>query len=189
MACPDEGYYEETSNHTCLSCDVSCKRCADGANTDNGCSSCGGGLLLLRNGLTGSETVLDPLDSSLTKQLSNVKLGQCKTECPSAGYFVNAATSSCDLCSTGCISCTGSANNQCLSCAENFYFVESSKSCVSSCTSPLVNDAFLRKCTTGCPVDGTYLNTVKNACELCPSNCTKCTSLTTCQGCRESLYL
>ena len=73
---------------------------------------------------------------------------------------------SCDL---TCQTCTGTASNQCTSCPSN-YFLTSSSTCSSACSSPYFADPSTWTCVTTCP-SGYYGVTSSRTCvTVCPDN-------------------
>ena len=73
------------------------------------------------------------------------------------------------LCDSSCLSCTGTAANQCSSCS-SVNFLTSSYICASSCSSPYYADSTTNTCTTTCP-SPYYGDPTTNLCESsCPDN-------------------
>jgi proprotein convertase subtilisin/kexin type 5 len=58
--------------------------------------------------------------------------GSCSKVCPT-GYYSTSTSATCSLCSTSCLTCSGPANNQCLTCPTGKYL--SNNMCVSNCAS------------------------------------------------------
>jgi hypothetical protein len=85
------------------------------------------------------------------------------------GYYANIFSSTCDACSSGCISCSSIGCSQCNS---STYILE--KVCVASCGS------------------GYYANSSTRICDKCPNNCYSCSYISgvlTCSECVIEYYL
>jgi len=85
------GYYFESSNFSCVGCDLSCLTCIDSFSTN--CTSCSAGKFFF--------------DS------------ECILQCPSH-YYNDSTNNSCLLCDKSCFECNGSYQNNCLSCYPDF---------------------------------------------------------------------
>jgi len=116
----------------CTTCSVSadtCLTCIQGLYPDNGeCKTCSGACATC----SGS-----PTSCASCKDGYYLQGSTCVSQC-SDGYFLDAGTSSCKVCSTNCLTC--SSLNRCTSCdtSSNYpYLYPATSSCVSSCPSEL----------------------------------------------------
>ncbi|KAK3853126.1 hypothetical protein Pcinc_022851 [Petrolisthes cinctipes] len=93
--------------------------------------------------------------------------GECVESCPEGTY--GSEEGECLGCSTSCASCTGPAQNQCLSCPSNLLYVTHLGLCVHSCP------------------PGYYA--VNGSCLRCGGLCEQCTSSDHCLACSHRLLL
>jgi hypothetical protein len=94
----------------------------------------------------------------------------CLQNCPT-GYFGDCETNKCELCDSACATCNGDTNNDCISCAANF-FRSKHTSCVATCEV------------------GTYADVPTESCLRCPIDfCTECSNKTTCSKCAHGFVL
>ncbi|EAR95046.2 TNFR/NGFR cysteine-rich region family protein (macronuclear) [Tetrahymena thermophila SB210] len=142
--CPD-GTYPNSSNNICSSCNSNCTTCSGPAS--NSCLSCSGTLYL---------------DSTANT---------CVSTCPN-GYYANSQGNICSNCNSSCTTCSGPADNNCLSCSGKLYFNSALKNCVSTCPS------------------GTYSNSIGNICSPCNPQCATCSggNSNNCLSCQGSLF-
>ena len=196
-SCPD-GYWGDTSTHTCQSCfssgigpSYTCTTCSAG--TDSDCNSCDTGFFLHPN-----------------------SGGKCLDSCP-PGYWDDTSTNTCESCYTNitgpyytCATCSGGgANDNCDSCHSGTFLHASQ--CISSCPDGFWEDISTNKCQfcfnstagpafscatcisgeskgcTSCP-SGTFLypNTSGQCLSQCPEDYWGDTSTNTCQVCSSS---
>ena len=106
VACTAAGYYQNTTNQQCGTCDSSCQTCS-GSNATS-CLSCKTGMYLLA---------------------SNNSCVSCNV----AGYYQNTTSQQCTACDSSCQTCNGSNATSCLSCKTGKYLLASNNSCV-TCT-------------------------------------------------------
>jgi proprotein convertase subtilisin/kexin type 5 len=128
-----------------MSCDAACLTCTGPNNST--CTSCTGGLLLVQN-LTG---------------------GYCIGACLAVGYTQSGT--SCLECHTSCLTCSGTANNECLSCPSGTYLSNS-------------------YCRMVCP-PASFPNTTSSQCSPCDGSCTYCfgSTIDNCTGCVSGMVL
>ena len=155
-SCPD-GSWEDTTNHICSSCDISCSVCT-GANNDE-CSSCNSGYFLQPSSTicldscpvgywrdTTSNICMEcDISCSVCSDGTNTQCSSCK-----AGYFLqvgsttcltscangtwpNSTSNLCLNCDVSCVACTGPENTQCSACKPGYFLQPSSTSCLSTC--------------------------------------------------------
>jgi hypothetical protein len=79
------------------------------------------------------------------------------------------------ICNTACLTCSGPAATNCLSCPSSFYLLGST--CILTC--PYKTMPNNRTCVTACPYYF-YSNSYNGFCEPCPSGCPSCNSSTNC---------
>ena len=108
--CP-VGYWQDTDNHICASCNAACAACTGSASTQ--CSACKSGYFLQPNSAT------------------------CLDSCP-IGYWGNPTSNLCLNCDASCATCTGPDNTQCSACKPGFYPDSSLNTCKSKSDFSLV---------------------------------------------------
>lgn len=144
---------------------------------------------------------------------TNLYNSTCISTCPS-GYV--GISSVCQLCTSNCKTCSGGPNI-CLSCISGTYYISSSQSCVTNCTTNLFIDYVSQSCVgcnstcntcinssttcTSCTSPAVLYNyqcltvcpnqmySLGGICTLCPSNCTGCNSFSNCSGCSGTYIL
>lgn len=79
------------------------------------------------------------------------------------------------ICNTACLTCSGSAATNCLTCPSGFYLLGST--CILTC--PYKTMPNNRTCVTACPAYF-YSNSYNGFCEPCPSGCPSCSNSTSC---------
>jgi hypothetical protein len=94
----------------------------------------------------------------------------CVSICSSNYFLVDNV---CTYCMPPCRLCTGAVNV----CA----------SCFSNSSTPIYYNQYCI-IALNCPV-GHYVNSTNSSCEICPTNCTQCTSPTNCSVCSSNYYL
>ena len=200
-SCPS-GYFQYTSNNTCLHCDISCLTCQQTAMDQ--CLSCANNLYL--------QPAIGP--------------ALCLSTCPlrTYKYTINYTCLPCD---STCLTCIGSSASQCLTCdtgivlssvspaqcvnfcADGYYFNSVSSvcnRCDSSCKTCIAGDAssctacnstsFLQaptppsSCDSSCPF-GLYPVITNNTCQYCDNTCLNCstTGLKSCTSCNAGSFL
>ena len=196
--CPS-GYFEASSNNTCVKCTAPCTECS-AASTQ--CTACA------------ATYYLQPTTPT------------CLQTCPN-GSFKNLSTLNCDNCTTACSKCGDSTATNCSSCSTGYYLQPSpdDTTCNNSCPSGFYGDASTNtciQCTTACTKcsDGTatqcsacnatyylqpaphpttctntcpsgyYEVSSSNTCGQCTSPCSDCnSSATQCSSCVATYYL
>ena len=145
-SCP-LGFWEDTTNHICVPCNVACVLCSDGTHTQ--CTACSPGYFL------------QPSPSTV-----------CLNACPD-GYWGNSGSNSCDTCNAACAICTGPSDTQCSACNSGYFLQPSSTTCLDSC-----------------PI-GYWGNTTSNTCMECDIACSNCTNATNtaCSACNTGYFL
>ena len=105
--CP-VGYWQDTTNHICANCDISCSQCTGPLNTQ--CSACSTGYF--------------------QQPASTI----CLSSCPN-GYWEDVANRVCASCDTPCSQCTGPSDTQCSACNAGFFLQPppSETTCLNSC--------------------------------------------------------
>ena len=93
-SCPS-GYYEDSTNRTCLQCISPCQTC--NITNGNSCQSCINGTYLYKD--------------------------SCSNTCPS-GQYGNNYTNTCDVCDTNCTTCFGPGSNDCIICSNGYYLLD-----------------------------------------------------------------
>ena len=139
--CPDGSYLPNPlTDNICLSCHSSCKTCSGGASSSN-CLSCN-------------------LAGSFPYYYSTG--GTCSATCPTKTYVSDETNKMCTHCHSECLSCSGIARTNCLSCdttVVNFkYYWSVTKTCTSLCP------------------QGRYLSNPASdtVCTTCHSSCKSC---------------
>ncbi|CAD8173047.1 unnamed protein product [Paramecium pentaurelia] len=172
-------YYKNLSN-ICQSCKETCAMCT---NNDN-CSEC------IYN------YYLHPLTKDCVQICDN-------------GYMHNYIQRKCQICATGCQSCFGQSNNQCLSCFPNYFYyknqcwysqcpistydeqgicIQCDQYCMTcdaqqSCLSCLSGYFYYnQKCYQTCP-DGYFGDSINKQCSQCKQNCRICQDADNCTYC------
>ncbi|XP_061589572.1 LOW QUALITY PROTEIN: proprotein convertase subtilisin/kexin type 5 [Cololabis saira] len=92
----------------------------------------------------------------------------CVSECP-RGFWGDRRR--CKRCYSSCESCTGSRNDQCISCQPGHHLTEGANTCTAACG------------------DSYYLDHDTNMCRKCSENCLKCTSYSICTECKADTSL
>lgn len=152
LTCPGGQYASTPASHLCLACNTNCVQCSGTATNCTFCSKTTGMFLYQ---------------------------AKCYSSCPNGyyGFISSSATTSdsCQVCTPGCVTCTGAGLTTCLSCGNNG-----------------TADFYLSGTTCGvtCP-DGQYAGAVtSHACLACTSPCAKCTvSATRCTFCTGTYFL
>ena len=197
--CPDR-HWKDTTNNTCVPCDIACSACLGSSNSE--CSACNSGYFL------------QPSPESTT----------CLNSCPS-GYWKDITNHICDPCNAACSACTGSLNSQCSTCNTNYYLQPppAGTTCDSTCPNGYWRDDaskkcqschhtcsictgtgnyrcsacnlgyFLRSSVTTCAstcTPGYWGNTSSNTCEICDSSCSVCTGPNNnqCSACNSGFF-
>ena len=182
-------YFERLidSRTVCGTCHPACADCFDSSQST--CLSCSTGHILY--------------NTKCYKDLN----------CPS-GQYQRILQEQCQSCHRACLNCTGSTQNDCLSCSPDF--IQDGKSCVSTCPSgkyphgrsceicsaecekcespgpdscSSCNPGFYllkTSCVASCPL-GTYKH--QGICELCSGNCETCSSFLNCSVCGKGFFL
>lgn len=103
--------------------------------------------------------------------------GTCYTTCPD-GTFPNSTDSLCMPCLENCATCKSANSNDCLSCTNKYFFIQTS-----------IEDK-TGNCNPTCPA-GTWGDSLSNACNPCHQDCLECYggALNTCTKCGDGLYL
>lgn len=94
----------------------------------------------------------------------------CRSNCSYNYFLVNNI---CTYCALPCKICSGSIN--------------SCSSCYINSTNPIFFNSFCIS-SNQCPI-GHYVNSTNLSCEVCPTNCSQCTSSTVCSSCSLGYYL
>ncbi|CAG9310633.1 unnamed protein product [Blepharisma stoltei] len=220
--CPN-GYYASTSgtatsgqsNSFCTACDTTCATCSGGGK--NSCLTCSSSSTYPYKN-ENNECVEACSSSEYTNTL-NGKM-ECVTSCPSGsyqltdksgkkwcssscgdGYYVQKVSSTvnnCNPCDTTCQTCSGGSTTNCLTCTQQYPYLNEKNQCESSCSSNEYTYALNGKtrcyytcpsdtyqwidtsgkkwCTDTCP-NGYYIQKVSDS----VTNCNAC--YTTCQTC------
>jgi len=134
------------SDYTCFPCDIRCSGCLGPSNSN--CTACSSDYFL------------------------NISTNQCTNLCPLISQYYDKSLKTCKDCNNTCLTCSGPAYNQCLSCFPAFYYFPSATTCGSIC-----------------PILGYYIK--NNLCETCDSTCKTCKGSlnTNCLSCFSNLYL
>lgn len=204
--CP-VGFYEETSNNTCMFCADGCKTCF--GPSLNECDVCN----------TSNST--DPYYKWANETT-------CDLSCPNGQFISLRLNHMCEYCSSNCITCVGTADN-CTAdggCKTGYFFNNDTFECVRVCPDGTFGNAdsgfcqdcaagcllctgdtrdectkcgvdpnnssaiyfkhyYLTKCMTDCP-DGFYEESLGYTCQKCHESCNTCnTSATDCPDCRN----
>ena len=215
--CP-VGYWQDTDNHICASCDVACAACTSSASTQ--CSACKTGFFLRPTGTgcqnscpspgywqdttnhicAGCHTACSVCTGSSNTQCSACKSGYflqpapddttCLSTCP-VGYWKDNTDHICALCDTSCAECLGGTNNQCSSCNDGYFLQPSSTTCLSNCPSGKWKDTANNICVDSCPSPGYWQDTTNHICADCHTACSVCTgsSNTQCSACKPGYFL
>ena len=143
--CPD-GEYEDTGTNHCLACDPGCATCFGNALTQ--CDTCSG--------------------ASGTNYYKIVGATECAQTCPNGQFISGTLTLQCEVCSSECITCSGTATtcNIADGCATGFYFNNATSTCIANCLDGFYEDGsgFCEPCQEGCVLcDGPGLT----ACTQC----------------------
>ena len=133
-----DGYYGESSTSLCTACPVGCSLCAKSGSTIT-CSAC--------------QAVAGVTYFSLNSN-------SCVSKCPSNQYG-NSSNNQCTTCDNSCLTCSGGASNNCLTCPLNKYLGYNLGICYSSCP------------------DGSYAPASSFYCLPCNVNCKTCSSNST----------
>ncbi|NXV43083.1 PCSK5 convertase, partial [Uria aalge] len=139
--CPEGTYYEEATED-CQACNRTCQTCS----SSTACLTCRNGLMLNNDGHC-------------------VASGSCsRTE-----YYVEK-TQTCKSCHKKCFHCSGPTEHNCLSCAKNYYLLNTT--CVETCP------------------DGYYVDSDERQCSPCHSACVTCTGKhsSQCLSCKPGWY-
>ncbi|KAL4489764.1 hypothetical protein ABPG72_022404 [Tetrahymena utriculariae] len=192
--CP-QGTYPDGSTNICSNCDANCATCYGGTSsncltcnlplsyqksTSECISSCTSGQYLDTN--TNNCTQCDSsclncfggskkqcVDCQLPRYFQKLTTS-CELQCQPNQYG-NSKTAMCEQCDNSCATCSGPSNNQCLSCENSLFYLQTSGACVSNCPS------------------GYFQNNLLNQCQKCDSTCKECsgTSNTQCTSCSSQL--
>lgn len=159
--CPD-GLYSEFSTNTCENCDKECLKCS--GPTSHDCIAC-------------------VEEKFLLKLNSSMKI--CADSCPSDYFSIGNVCTKCDV---SCKTCSSGATKGCLSCDLPRYFMSSE--CLLSCPNNFYGDNETKSCVDVCP-DGTFANKLNQICTSCFVNCKGCTSQESnqCTSCNEYYFL
>lgn len=226
--CP-EYYYPSKKLSSCLECPPQCKQCKD----DKNCLKCNERFVLMPDGSCGEECpTLYFLNRERVCEKCNETCKECNgpegrncTECSSerslnsekrctlpigdkncnklAEYF-NKEINRCELCSEGCLGCTGPEKDQCTSCRENLFLLNQSL-CVNKCPQgTFQKENKCENCKEGCKIckDNNLCEECKENFELinnskkenfckkkCPAYCEECDSISSCKKCEEAYEL
>ena len=104
-ACPD-GTFE--SGSSCMDCNANCATCGGSAST---CLSCSPGNFLY------NAQCFSSCPSGTTPSGSI-----CAANCASNQFLASTSPDICSTCHAACLTCSGAANTDCLSCASNLFF-------------------------------------------------------------------
>ncbi|EAR84803.2 zinc finger lsd1 subclass family protein (macronuclear) [Tetrahymena thermophila SB210] len=186
----DKGYFYSSIDKKCMKCDQNCKTCE---NKSTECLTCP------------PTKILD----SVTKT--------CVSNCASNQYQ-DIPSMSCQVCDKTCKTCSGPTPQNCLTCEQSFYLVNGKcvpvcivgffqdkdftcKPCDPNCTSCNLSSSncqtckspFIlnkQQCVANCNSDQ-YIDTTKNECAQCNSQCQTCTgpSNNQCLSCPQGKFL
>ena len=181
--CNTDGLYQSGSN--CHQCDSSCKTCSSGG--DSACTSCvspkivnrgycllpcpsgqydNGGQCRLCNSNC-QECIISPALCTSCGPGQFLAGTNCYSHCPT-GYYKLPNSPKCRACGSGCSTCSGPYDNQCLECTSGLLYINGF--CVSACP------------------EGFFQNGTN--CTECDSNCLKCSgSSANCTACTEKSFL
>ncbi len=204
--CPS-GFYNDSISNLCIACTAPCANCS--INPTN-CTSCiNSSYILVITTCTICTAPCVTCFNTLTNCTScntttfYVALNNtCPASCPS-GYAQNTSTRTCDLCYTGCLTCTNASSNGCTACTNvsgtNYYL--NGTTCLLSCPSGSYNNTAnscavcTAPCST-CSLTGTnctscvtgYILSV-NTCSICTAPCATCSNiLSNCTSCTAGTY-
>lgn len=125
------GYYL-LPNNTCTSCFEDCSNCTGSAN--NQCTSCNSGFSLLSTtnqcATSKCPTGISNCQSCVRDNTGKLGCAQCKNN-----YFWNSDTKVCDFCHPSCLTCSGKAATNCLSCPSYSLFYSQTGMCIFNCSS------------------------------------------------------
>jgi proprotein convertase subtilisin/kexin type 5 len=109
-------------------------------------------------------TCTTPVNSAIT-------CGSCKT----AGFIRTSPATACFSCFSGCLTCTSTAGNACLTCLYGYFY-----------------DSVNQACALSCPL-GTYGDEISSSCLPCSTPCVSCLGFNGgsyyCQSCIANYYL
>ena len=150
-SCPEGSFLQNPGDTICKNCHSSCKSCSLGSAETN-CNSC---------------------DTSGSLSYYFADTLTCTASCPKGSYISNAVSKLCSRCNSECLTCSGGARDNCLSCDtsnKNYkYYWSGSNTCTSICP------------------EGSFLQKESDTiCFTCDSSCKSCSggSLSTyCESC------
>ncbi|CAG9331567.1 unnamed protein product [Blepharisma stoltei] len=192
--CPD-GTYLDAANYYCRPCDSSCATC-NGKNANN-CLTCPSAGTIY---FTSDNKCLSSCTPQYNFYNTTSVRYECISTCPNKHYYITADLTSCLPCDSTCLTCNGSANNNCLSCdmTGTYPYKTPDNYCVSSCPSNLYKNTLgtemlcvtdcgptylnfqdsqgVLQCVSSCPVNHYYVNS--GYCKPCDSTCLTCNGST-----------
>ena len=197
--CPN-GTYAETSNNTCLSCNVLCQTC-NGIDSAN-CLSCFPGYTLISGRCLQCESSCKTCSGISSTQCLTCngsliyQQGSCVSNCSSSFYLIESPTRQCLPCSITCLSCLSNDYQACLACSTNFFFtlVDNSTKAGScdymKCPSGLKMQILTMTCVANC-ASSEYYDSKYNQCKTCNSICATCYGpySNTCYSCKFPFFL
>lgn len=148
--CPT-GTYANTTNFTCIVCDISCATCY-GPFSSN-CLTCA-------NVSSGG---------TITFYYLAVGESNCATNCPDGQYINILIPNYCQLCNSLCLLCQGSSNT-CISCSTGFYLY--GNTCLSTCPAATYADTMMDSCLSCNSACATCFAADTFSCYSCKTNST-----------------
>lgn len=210
------GYY--LSNNSCIQCATTiqyCTSCLFDQNNNLICAACASNKLYLQGNQCVTNCTIAGNPECTVCQLTSLSGGVVTCSSCVTGYYLNAATKTCQSCNTasaGCANCTASSNvTSCIACMEGYFLSGTPASCVlcstvhTNCNICNVNFATgASQCIKCSP--SWYLNATDNLCYSCsaspflqsnfaPGSCSVCQVSTTtitqliCTTCASGYYL
>ncbi|KAL4489343.1 hypothetical protein ABPG72_018998 [Tetrahymena utriculariae] len=163
ISCNDQYYLDE--NKKCQACQFPCQACVGSANSCTSCLDQNSYVLNLSNNTC-------QLKCQSNCSSCNYNNGQISCSLCNPGYYIDII-GNCQQCIYPCSSCKISAST-CISCIDNYIFVESNNQCspicdssCKTCSSPKSSQSCL-----SC-FDGAFLDN-NNQCQKCISPCQNC---------------
>lgn len=169
----EEGYWKSKELESCEPCHASCKTCS-GGNQNNQCTSCITSFYIKNNYCEQcSSNCLECKNTAEQcvvchdKYYLDLRYLNCVASCPDETWK-SSIDLKCVVCDVSCKTCSGSSDNNCLSCPEKKYLTEGK--CVAVCLDGFFSDNNLKKCTVCHSSCKTCLGSSLSDCSLCFSN-------------------
>ncbi|KAL4508482.1 hypothetical protein ABPG72_003786 [Tetrahymena utriculariae] len=147
-------YYGDGNSRKCVQCHQTCQSCK--GQSDKDCNSCQIGRFLLNN-ICYAQCPKGTYSDSISQA--------CVQQCPMPNQYQDDVDNTCSYCHPNCKTCTGSTQNNCLTCETGFY--KNGSSCLSLCPPSYYPDSINFVCLKCNPECDTCYGPDKNQCQSC----------------------